>query len=135
MNPNLNPENQDRLLEVVLRDEDWQITSAAGKAQAVAAMRTSQYRRRALRRAGGAAALAAALSCAALWFGRTRPSLPPLAQKRAEPPAAAKPGRYLTDDELLASFPQGSCFLFEVDGRKELVFLDPEVERQYVGRP
>ena len=38
--------------------------------------------------------------------------------------------RYLTDGELLALFPNGSCFLAEVDGKKELIFLDPEVERQ-----
>jgi hypothetical protein len=53
--------------------------------------------------------------------------------KTAESPAARpENGKYLTDDELLALFPAGSCFLAEVDGKKKLVFFDPEVEREYV---
>ena len=49
------------------------------------------------------------------------------------PKAPDKP-RHLTDAELVAAFPKGSCFIAEVDGRKELVFLDPQVERTYVAR-
>jgi hypothetical protein len=40
--------------------------------------------------------------------------------------------RYITDEQLVSSFPPGSCFIAEVDGRKELVFFDPAVERRYV---
>jgi hypothetical protein len=49
------------------------------------------------------------------------------------PKAPDKP-RHLTDQDLVAAFPKGSCFIAEVDGRKELVFFDPEVERTYVAR-
>ena len=56
-----------------------------------------------------------------------------LAMKQAAPSTGnLKKSIYLTDDELLALFPEGSCFLAEVDGKKEQVFLDPEVQRQYV---
>jgi hypothetical protein len=41
----------------------------------------------------------------------------------------------MTDKELLASFPEGSCFLAEVDGKEELIFVDPNLERKYMGRP
>lgn len=37
----------------------------------------------------------------------------------------------LTDEQLLAFFPPDSCFLAEVDGRKILVFRNPEVREKY----
>jgi hypothetical protein len=40
----------------------------------------------------------------------------------------------LTDAELVAAFPKGSCFIAEVDGKKELVFFDPKVEHACVAR-
>ena len=51
-----------------------------------------------------------------------------------EPRKAPDKPRYLTDQELVAKFPKGSCFIAEVDGKKELVFLDPKVKRTYVAR-
>jgi hypothetical protein len=41
----------------------------------------------------------------------------------------------LTDAELIAAFPKGSCFIAEVDGKKELIFLDPKAGHDYVARP
>ena len=38
----------------------------------------------------------------------------------------------LDDQQLLQSFPPGSCFLAEVNGRKILVFTDPAVEKLYL---
>ena len=52
----------------------------------------------------------------------------------AEVPKAPDKPRRLTDQELVAAFPKGSCFIAEVDGKKELVFLDPKVEHMYVAR-
>jgi len=52
----------------------------------------------------------------------------------AEVPKAPDKPRRLTDKELVAAFPKGSCFIAEVDGKKELVFLDPKLERTYVAR-
>jgi hypothetical protein len=43
----------------------------------------------------------------------------------------AEQARSLTDDGLLELFPEGSCFLAEVNGRKVLVFHDPEVKRRF----
>ncbi len=36
------------------------------------------------------------------------------------------------DDALLAAFPRGSCFIAEVDGKKELIFFNPQLKRTYV---
>jgi hypothetical protein len=37
----------------------------------------------------------------------------------------------LSDEQLLAIFPEGSCFLAEVNGRKTLVFHDPAVRARF----
>ena len=76
----------------------------------------------------GLAALAL-MTAAAYWMigpaGRTPQRL---ALKVTTPPSV----KYLTDAELLALFPPGSCFLAEVDGQKKLIFFDPKVEREYI---
>lgn len=37
----------------------------------------------------------------------------------------------LTDEQLLAVFPPGSCFIAEVNGKKTLVFHDPALRAHY----
>jgi hypothetical protein len=83
---------------------------------------------------GGLAALAVVAACAAHWLAGPAAPPPRLLAVRPPGPPPAQPEKsiYLTDGELLALFPEGSCFLAEVDGKKKLVFFDPEVEREYV---
>ena len=134
MKTNPDPGNEDALLEAVLRDGAWQAASAAGKAEALGGFQARQRIRRWTRRAGGLAALAAAVACAAHWLAG--PAAPPprllAVRSPAPPPVKSEKTLYLTDGELLALFPAGSCFLAEVDGKKKLLFFDPKVEREYV---
>jgi hypothetical protein len=131
MNPD--PDPQVDLLEAVLRDDGWQAANAAGKAQALRVFGARQRLRRWSRWAGGVAALGVAAACAAHWWaGSLAPVSPRLAAQTHAPPAPAEKSIYLTDSQLLALFPEGSCFLAEVDGKKKLVFFDPKVEREYV---
>ncbi len=134
MKTNPDPDGEDALLEAVLRDDSWQAASAAGKAEALGVFQARQRVRRWTRRGGGLAALAVVAACAAHWLsGPAAPSGRWLAMGRsAPPPARPEKSIYLTDAGLLALFPQGSCFLAEVDGKKKLVFFDPEVEREYI---
>jgi hypothetical protein len=133
MKTNPDPDPEDPLLEAVLRDDRWQAANAAGKAQALGVFRARQRVRRWSRWAGGLAALAVAAACAAHWWaGPVAPAPPRLAEKAPAPPARPEKSIYLTDGQLLALFPEGSCFLAEVDGKKKLVFFDPKVEREYV---
>jgi hypothetical protein len=125
---------EDVLLDALLRDEEWQAASATIKQGALGAFRARQQVRRLTRAAVCLAVCAVAIAGATHWFGRTAGSRP-TAVALAEAPAQPKAPRYLTDEELLASFPKGSCFLAEVDGKRELIFLDPKVERLYVARP
>ncbi len=132
-----NPDSQpnDDLLEAALHDDAWQLASADMKAGALQAFHVHQRVRRVRRWVGGVAACAAIMTCFLLWWriptAPQRPTAPPLA-RIALPPAEA---RQLTDQELVASFPPGTCFIAEVDGKKELVFFHPEAERTYITGP
>jgi hypothetical protein len=131
---NSDPEREDALVDAMLRDENWQTASAALKAEAMRTFSARQRVRRLTRWASGVAALAAVIAGVGLWFGRPAPALRQIAMTNAEAPKTPdKPGR-LTDAELVAAFPKGSCFIAEVDGRKELIFFDPKAERAYVAR-
>ncbi|MGA2540642.1 MAG: hypothetical protein ABSG78_03650 [Verrucomicrobiota bacterium] len=134
MKTNPDPDNEDPLLEAVLRDDSWRAASAAGKAEALGVFAARQRVRRWTRRGGGLAALAVVAACAAHWLAGPAAPPPRLLAVRPPGPPPAQPEKsiYLTDGELLALFPEGSCFLAEVDGKKKLVFFDPEVEREYV---
>jgi hypothetical protein len=55
------------------------------------------------------------------------PNIPPLKPNLA---AAAR----LTDEQLLASFPPGTCALAEINGRQVLVFHNPEDRQRYLSR-
>ena len=134
MRMNSDPERDDTLLDALLQDEHWQTASTAFKAEALRTLRVRQRVRRLTRWAGSAAALAAVMAVVAHWS--SRPAAPPrqITLAHAATPKAPDLPRRLTDTELIAAFPKGSCFIAEVDGKKELVFLDPKLERIYVAR-
>jgi len=146
MKTNPDPDNEDALLEAVLRDDAWHSANAAGKAGALRIFQARQRVRRWTRWGGGLAVLAVAAACAAHWLAGPvaeaprrlalkppgAPPVKPEATAKAEESVKPKGTMNLTDDELIALFPPGSCFLAEVDGKKKLVFFDPEVEREYV---
>ena len=134
MRMNCDPEKGDALLDALLCDENWQSASAGFKAEALRTFRVRQRVRRVMRWAGGVAALLAATVGVVYWAGRPAAPARQMAMSHADVPKAADKPRSLTDAELVAAFPKGSCFIAEVDGKKELVFLDPKVERAYVAR-
>ncbi len=116
----------------MLRDADWQIANAAIKADVMGAFGRRQRIRRITRCTGWAIALAAGLACTFHWVGRRAAAPQPMLVQQTEQ-KFGRP-RFLSDEELLATFPKGSCFLAEIDGRKELVFLDPHVEHRFMAK-
>jgi len=122
-----------RLLEAVLSEGSWQAGSASFKNQALGAYRARQR----VRQAGRAACLAGMVLCAvgaSYWAGWPVSRSPGSESQAGFGEAAAKPARFMSDAELVASFPAGSCFLAEIDGRLQLVFNDPATEQQYLER-
>lgn|SRR5487761_2755515 len=134
MSPNLDPERENVLLDAVLQDEAWQGTNATLKAGALAAFRRRQRLRRLTRVAAAALVLCASAAVALRWPRPPAATPSPVVTRRDPAPQNPEPVHYLTDEELLALFPRGSCVLAEIDGRKELVFLDPKLERLYLSR-
>jgi hypothetical protein len=134
MRTNSDPDRDDVLLDAMLHDENWQTASAGFKAKALRTFRARQRVRRLTRWAGSVAVLAAVTAGVVHWSGR--PAAPPrqIAMAHTEFPKAPDKPLPLTDAELVAAFPKGSCFIAEVDGKKELVFLDPKVEHTYLAR-
>ena len=138
MNTNPDSERDELLLNALLGDEDWQAANAACKRQALRAFHARQRFRASVRWAGSALVLAGIITGAAFWARQPAKSPP---QTAATPPAETNappvptPTHYMTDAQLLASFPKGSCFIAEVDGKKQLVFLDPKLERTYIAQP
>ncbi len=129
------PEREDALLNAVLGDETWQAVSTAFKAEALRTYRVRQRVRRLSRWAGSVAGLAALVAGVAHWSSRPPATPRPITMAHINTPRPPAISRHLTDAELVAAFPKGSCFVAEVDGKKELVFFDPQVERTYVARP
>jgi hypothetical protein len=132
---NPDPEKENALLDAMLSDETWQAASATFKTEALRTYRSQQRVNRVVRFAGSTAVLAAVVVGLTHWLDRPAPAprqLAAVVTKASRAPGP--PPRQLTDQDLVAAFPKGSCFIAEVDGRKELVFLDPKVERTYVAR-
>jgi hypothetical protein len=134
MNSNLDREKENAVLDAVLRDEEWQAAAATLKAGALATFHQRQRQRRLTRAAGAALVLTAAFVVAFHWSGRRAANPSQVVASRGQTPKKSGEVRYLSDEELVALFPKGSCLLAEVDGRKELIFLDAKVERTYLAR-
>jgi hypothetical protein len=134
MRTNPDPEQDDALLDAMLCDESWQAASAACKTEALRTFRVRQRVRRLTRWAGSVAAVAVVIAVVGHGLGWRAAAPRPITLAHAVVPKAAPAPRRITDAELVASFPKGSCFIAEVDGKKELVFFDPKVERAYVAR-
>jgi hypothetical protein len=132
MRTNSDQERGEALVDAVLRDEDWELVNAAWKAEALGRYRARQRIRRLTPWAGGLAALVVVAAGSMLWLSRPVEGARPGIVAHNPPPKKPDPSQFLTDRELVAAFPKGSCFIAEVDGKKELVFLDPEVKRTHL---
>lgn len=94
-----------------------------------------QVRRRSLlRKIGGALA---AFSLAFAWFlpfKKDNPQLASVAPRAAVAQTLKKSPEPsgMSDEELLRSFPPGSCFLAEVNGKTVLFFTDESVKKRFL---
>jgi hypothetical protein len=117
--------DQDRLLDATLADDQWQAFAESLRVRALATFHGAQ-RRRQWQVRGMQAAMVAVLLGGGLAILRRLDS-PPAPIKRPPVPtrAPASSIRVVSEQELLAMFPPGSCVVAEINGQKELVLLDP----------
>ena len=118
------PESNDVLLNVVLADEAWHAVNSSLKREALAVIGAQRRKQRLRLWTGGAACAALLLIGVGSWLRPTAPSPAPVAQTSGQPAAPRAEVQFISEEEMLAMFPPGSCVVAEVNGRKELVFFD-----------
>jgi len=112
------------LLNAVLADDDWRALNSSLKNEALAAIGAARRRRRLLFRMGQAACAAALLIGAGRWWLPPTPGHGPVATRSGQPASPGTGKQFISEEEMLAMFPAGSCVVAEVNGRKTLVFFD-----------
>ena len=129
---------EEALLNAALADESWQSLNSSLKRHALVAM-CARNRKRRLRLWAGQAACTAALFTGALWWLGLlpQPAVKPVnsrqiiaagvAQKSETPLTSATAVHFISETEMLAMFPPGSCVVAEINGQKKLVILDPKI--------
>ena len=116
------------LLDKLLADDDWQVWQRQLHQHALHSFSATRRRRRLLRISGATTALFLIIG---FWSFRVRllPREPVIAQvietKKTSPPLQT-----ITEAQMLAMFPKGSCLVAEVNGHKELIFLDDRTARE-----
>jgi hypothetical protein len=128
-----------RLLNEVFRTDSIDPFSGQLKERAWAEFRRARFIRR-VAFISGTAVVVSALVAGSLLFraserNKTRSVAVPvrteLKQSAEVQGAAPANNSNLTDEQLLAFFPADSCFIAEVEGRKILVFRNPELRQKY----
>lgn len=118
------PNDVDGLLNAVLADDDWHALNSSLKREALAAIGAARRRRRLLLGIGQAACAAALLVGAGWWLLPAVPGDVPVAETSGKPASARTQEHFISEEEMLAMFPAGSCVVAEVNGQKTLVFFD-----------
>jgi hypothetical protein len=140
----MNDERSDekrRLLNEVFRADSMDSFSGQLKERAWAEFRRARVVRRIALVSSAAVAVTALVAGGLLFRASERNKTRNLAtmpvptepkQPRAVQAVAPANDATLTDEQLLAFFPADSCFIAEAEGRRILVFRDPEVREKYL---
>lgn len=123
-------DGDEALLNAALGDEDWQALSNSVKLKALAVMGAERRKRRVRGWLGSAACAAALLIGVGWWLRPSLPSTVDVARRPTSSAPAAAEVQFISEQQMLALFPAGSCVLAEVDGQKELVFFDAQKARE-----
>jgi hypothetical protein len=118
------PNEVDELLNAVLSDDDWRALNCSLKREALAAIGVARRRRRFMVWMGQAACAAALLTGVGWWSRPVDPVSVPVVKTSAKPAPARTHKQFISEEEMLAMFPPGSCLVAEVNGQKTLVFFD-----------
>ena len=121
-----------KLLDVALADETWEGYQASLRSRGLATVRAARRSRTRLILTGQISALL--ILSAAVWWNlgaRSRSSSDNEARTISKSHAqntllvySHDTAPYITEEQMLAMFPKGSCVLAEINGQKQLVLLD-----------
>ena len=133
-------EEKRRLLNEVFRTDSLDAFSGQLKERAWAEFRRARFIRRIALISSAVAAVTAFVAGGLLFRASERNKTRTLAtmpvRTESNRPTAVQAeaptnDATLTDEQLLAFFPADSCFIAEADGRKILVFRNPDLKQKY----
>ena len=127
MKTHRDPGSVENLLNAVLADDDWLAKHDRLKEEALAVLTSRRARRQQQRRITALAALALLAVGAIVIAWRPSHSSIQVAQHSSALAPSFLVLLLISEIEMMAMFPAGSCVVAEVDGRKKLVFLDPRI--------
>ena len=126
------PGEIDGLLNAVLADDDWHALNRSLKNEALAAISVARRSRRLLFRVGSAVCAVALLAGTGWWWLPQTPGYRPVITTSGQATSAQAGKQFISEEEMLAMFPAGSCVVAEVDGQRTLVFFDSkQAEKGY----
>src|SRR5580765_8459721 len=132
MNHHSDNEGQGKLIHRALADENWTAFDAQLRNRALQTFAGAKRRRHfAFLTAQAAAILVVAGALARVLPHHSRPM--PASQSAlaadVERVDSSLPNT-ITEEQMLAMFPRGSCLVAEINGQRQLVFLDPQAARE-----
>jgi hypothetical protein len=136
--------DQSKLIDALLADESWETCSGRLHHSALTTLRTARKSRARRMAVAQGVALVALFGVIAWrfagpergWRSRSNSELVnisppssnvPQSERATVGPAPGVP--YITEDQMLAMLPEGSCVLAEVNGEKQLIVLDDSAAR------
>jgi len=131
MNNHFKNEEHGNLIHRALADEGWTAFDTQLRKDALRSFTASKRRRRIAFVATQAAAilfLAGALTWGLAHSPRPLPAPESAIAANTEKASPSFPN-LITEEQMLAMFPPGSCVLAEINGEKQLVFLDAKMAR------
>src|SRR6185436_852521 len=121
--PESNSRDADKLLDAVLADDEWHALQCAVREQGLLALEARRRRRRwRIGLSQAACAAIVVLAAVSAWHSNRLPHPPGIQVASTAPVTSAS---FISEEEMLAMFPKGSCIVAEVDGQRQLVFLEP----------
>jgi len=124
MKTNREPNEIDGLLNAVLADDEWHALNRSLKREALTAVGATRRRRRLLIWMAQAACATGLLVGTGWWLLPPAPGHGPVATISGQSTSPGTGKQFVSEEEMLAMFPAGSCVVAEVNGQKTLVFFD-----------
>jgi hypothetical protein len=131
MNNRFDPPDERVLINSALSDETWCAFDARLRDEALGRFESAKRRRRVgklVMRFG--ALLILATAAVFITIRPTAPSVVKSVWSASQPALPAAPESVISEQQMLDMFPPGSCLLAEIDGKKQLVFLDQKIAKE-----
>jgi hypothetical protein len=131
MNNRAGPTETNPLIDSAVLDETWRAFDSRLRDNAIQSFAVAKRRRRVRRLAMQICVLVMVAGTATVLSFRQDPSSgAKILLRPSEPAAPVAPRSVITEQQMVDMFPPGTCLLAEVNGEKQLIFLDPKLAQR-----